>query len=878
MATNINVGSAYLTIIPSAKGFVRALKKQLAEEGYDKLGEQAAKKVEKGFNRSRAVKNIGKSFTGMFASVTSLGQSAMLDMFVAVGAGAVSALAPLSGLLLGVPALATAAAGAIGALKLALNGVGAVLSSSLLGDAEGFSEGLKELTPSAAKVVGELGPIFNDLNNTVQEAFFKPMVTSAKGLGEELKGPVRTGLKTIAGSLGTVIAGTLAWAKSAQGAQVITKVTEQTALFIERAGAGLPTLLQGILDLASVTSGDLGTGIATVSKRFGEWLSQISSDGRAQAWFDQALDTAKQLASVAQDLLRTLLAVFKAGGSDGGTLEVLANAADAMADWAESAKGQETLNDIFKFFGTILREVVKAIGHLVAGFAIIATWFNKLSPETQETIAKFIAWSIVLAPFAGRLIAIAGLVKSLSLLVTTLGRIIVGGVIATGRFTKALFIGKAALTAKSGAAAKAGVAVRKFIGVLGRGIVALGRWAAAAAVATAKVIASFARMAAAVAVSAAKGAAAYLRSAAMMIAVGARMAASAVLAGARVAAAWALMAAKAVVSGARQVGALLLSGAKWIWLGIVAMANAIRVAASWFIALGPIGWIILALIAIAAVVIVFWDEIKAAFIAFGSWLWGYIEPYWNAIVSFFQTVWTWIKDALNWDELVALVVDFAARMKAIWDGFWSIIKEILSATWDLIVGIVTGNTDKARNALGRLADIPGKFADWFGGAYNSVKEWLGKALDYISELPSSILDKLGDLGSLLWNAGKDLIQGLINGIKDSFGTVKDLLGDLTSQLPDWKGPKELDKIILEQSGELVVGGFVKGIRKGIPTVKSALAGLTADIPVAVNSNTDAVQAPDPGGRGIHIENYSPQAADNRFTADQLWAQAKMVYS
>src|SRR5690606_41662381 len=56
--------------------------------------------------------------------------------------------------------------------------------------------------------------------------------------------------------------------------------------------------------------------------------------------------------------------------------------------------------------------------------------------------------------------------------------------------------------------------------------------------------------------------------------------------------------------------AMILAGAKWVWLGVVALVNAARVALAWFIAMGPIGWIIAILIALVAVFILFWDEIK----------------------------------------------------------------------------------------------------------------------------------------------------------------------------------------------------------------------------------------------------------------------------
>nr|BFF26869.1 hypothetical protein GCM10025732_48340 [Glycomyces mayteni] len=442
MATNINVGSAYLTIIPSARGFIKALRRELSKEGFDKYGQDLGKEIEKGWNRSRVTTKIKRSFTNLFSGITSLGKAGVLDTLIASALAAVSALAPVSGLLVGVPAVALAAAGALGALMLALKGVGTVLGSSLLGDSEGFEEGLKGLTPSAGKVVGELGSIFHGLNDLIQEAFFAPMVRSAKGLGEELKGPVREGLSAIAGSLGTVVAGVLAWAKGAEGASTLAQVTAETAKFIEGAGAGLPQLLQGIFDLASLVADDLGASIGETFGRFGDWLSQIASDGRAQAWFDQAIDVSKQLLSVVVNLGRFIAAVFNAAGTDGGTLAVLIELSEKMADWAESSQGQAMLNNLFLFFGAILTEVARAIGVLVTGFAGIATWFNSLSPQTQGQIAQFLAWSIVIGPLVGRIAALVMVVRGLY---TAVSLLIVGIVKAIGTLARWIAVASVAV-------------------------------------------------------------------------------------------------------------------------------------------------------------------------------------------------------------------------------------------------------------------------------------------------------------------------------------------------------------------------------------------------------------------------------------------------
>ena len=48
---------------------------------------------------------------------------------------------------------------------------------------------------------------------------------------------------------------------------------------------------------------------------------------------------------------------------------------------------------------------------------------------------------------------------------------------------------------------------------------------------------------------------------------------------------------------------------------------------------------------------------------------------------------------------------------------------------------------------------------------------MGGLLSFVSGIPGKILSALGDLGSLLFNAGKRIIQGLINGIGSMIGSV-----------------------------------------------------------------------------------------------------------
>ena len=84
-------------------------------------------------------------------------------------------------------------------------------------------------------------------------------------------------------------------------------------------------------------------------------------------------------------------------------------------------------------------------------------------------------------------------------------------------------------------------------------------------------------------------------------------------------------------------------------------------------------------------------------------------------------------------------------------------------------------------------------------------------MSYVSSLPSRALSALGNIGSTLWNAGKSLIQGFINGISSMIGSVKATLSSLTSSLTSWKGPADYDAVLLTPAGRLVIDGFIRGL-------------------------------------------------------------------
>lgn len=110
-----------------------------------------------------------------------------------------------------------------------------------------------------------------------------------------------------------------------------------------------------------------------------------------------------------------------------------------------------------------------------------------------------------------------------------------------------------------------------------------------------------------------------------------------------------------------------------------------------------------------------------------------------------------------------------------------------------------------------------------------------RTTEIIRGIPGFVRDILSGLVTLLPQAGRDLIRGFINGIRDSFGAVRETLSSLTSMLPDWKGPPSKDARILTPAGRLLIEGFIKGIDGTTAKLRARLESITKALPDNVRS-------------------------------------------
>jgi len=207
----------------------------------------------------------------------------------------------------------------------------------------------------------------------------------------------------------------------------------------------------------------------------------------------------------------------------------------------------------------------------------------------------------------------------------------------------------------------------------------------------------------------------------------------------------------------------------------------------------------------------------------------------------YTTVRQWVKDV--YDKFVWLYDELVGH---------SVVPDMVNA----IVHWIAGLPGRAAGALAGLGSaVLGKVSSAMSSMVSSVSSHLSSAVRTLAGLPGRAVSAIGNLGSLLWGAGSSLIGGLINGIDSEVGNLRGLLSDITSWIPDWKGPAGVDAHLLTPNGRLIMRGFTDGIAAGVPDVRSQFGSITAGIPGMLGPVAAPAPAAAASARPIVINHY-----------------------
>lgn len=271
---------------------------------------------------------------------------------------------------------------------------------------------------------------------------------------------------------------------------------------------------------------------------------------------------------------------------------------------------------------------------------------------------------------------------------------------------------------------------------------------------------------------------------------------------------------------------------------------------------------------------------------------GVVMLGWRVILNLFKLSGRLIVGAVKLPfKLVYLAIKLYLRLwLAIIRGAWAIIRGVFTRALGAIRGGVSGAFNGIKNII---SNVIGSVKTFLSNAWSTIKNTATTAFDtlktsvetalqavvtFVTGLPAQLLTALGDLGTLFLDAGKKLIQGLIDGIKSMAGPVGSAIGGIAKGIgkflpgsPIKEGPlrswnrggagKRLGQLLADgiDSSRSTVEGSMNALTSGLgkfntdvamsSSLQSSTAAMSTALGMGTKASVGSVVAPVKAKRG-----------------------------
>lgn len=834
------VGAAFVSLIPSARGFSKAVRAQLrnALKQFDnrvdlatqvdkgqaaKAGQEASRVANEAAgpiqlrvdldrrNLRRAVPALGAIPKVLAVSTVGLatvgaavqGLSAALAGLAAAGAAAIPVLAELgrtlvaaSGAAIAIPGAVAIAGAAIATLVVGFRGLGDALGE-VGADAAAFEEAIADLAPAAqqfARAVRELREPFSELQLDVQQQLFQGLAGVFDRMARSQLPVLHDGLVGIAGVLNGAMRDGLRELASGTARLRLEEIFEAAQGALGGLRQAVRPLLGALLDVAAVGAQvveDLAGPAGEALAAFGDRVSEMAASGELRDLILGGLDALRTLGAALVDIAGIISGVFGAAGDDGGLFAFL----DRLNETVNSITGQETLGRLFTELARIGDALQPVFLALLDGLGVVAGAIGDIAEQTAPFLEQFLgSFAQALASLAPGFIALGPAVAALGQALVPVGQILSDLVVALAPHVETFIAALAeGLEALAPAAEPVGRALGAILDAVAPLLPLLGAALANALTVLATIITGLVNGPGIALIEVFAGIFEQLHRALtpVLTELAERLMPVFIEAGNRIVQAFEPMI-PVIAEIAEHLGAKLANVLPDL---VEAFSELVLAFADMA---GPIGQAFLDLII------------------------GLV-PQLPKLVDAGLGLALALADLLK--QLVPIIPELTKMLGLV---LKFVTPQVLAALTGLILAAASAlqsMTGSARKLIGPLRTV----IDWVKRMRDTVSDRLRSVRNLFRDLPGRIRRAVGNLGRLLVQAGRQVVQGLIDGITSRFQGVRDTLGRLTDLLPDWKGPQDRDRRILRPAGRAVIDGFRAGLTDEIPRVESTLRSFTASM-------------------------------------------------
>ncbi|KKM80252.1 hypothetical protein LCGC14_1341730, partial [marine sediment metagenome] len=212
---------------------------------------------------------------------------------------------------------------------------------------------------------------------------------------------------------------------------------------------------------------------------------------------------------------------------------------------------------------------------------------------------------------------------------------------------------------------------------------------------------------------------------------------------------------------------------------------------------------------------------------------GFWEEWGPHVEPLVQAVWDIIEDVFNasTEFLSGVVDDFLKGLEDFWEDWGPTITEITDNIWEHIKGAFERGKEKLKDVMdlitavleGRWKDAGVKAREIWDNNWEGIKESFNTAKENLLLIIENIIKLIKEKleGFDLFETGKNIVNGLIEGIKSLGDSVGDAILDIGKNATDFFdgffGINSDSKLMIER-GKNIIGGLKSGIGSESPSL------------------------------------------------------------
>lgn len=225
-----------------------------------------------------------------------------------------------------------------------------------------------------------------------------------------------------------------------------------------------------------------------------------------------------------------------------------------------------------------------------------------------------------------------------------------------------------------------------------------------------------------------------------------------------------------------------------------------------------------------------WNAIWTTIKTVVGFIWGHIKTVFNAVKAFWSAIWNAIKSVAStvWNGIKSVVTGAVNAVKAVvervirglratWESIWGVIGGTVKTIWGGIKSVTSGAINAVKSTVGNVMN--GIKSAW-NTAWTALKTRVSDTWDSVKNFVQRGIDGVKNAfnGAKNWltSAGRDVINGLVNGIKEKIQAVKDVVSNIGNSIKDGisgiLGIRSPSRVMMEY-GVNTTEGFMIGLEK-----------------------------------------------------------------